>query len=959
MSTERGDPPGTVYLLDTHGLVFQMFHGLPPMNAPDGRPTNAVFGVTRAIMDLYDQGAEYLIAVFDSPGPTFRDALDSNYKAHRDPPPEDLLAQEPIIDRVLEAMRIPILKQSGFEADDILATVALAASERGHDVVLCTSDKDCRQLLGPKVTIRNLRKGATLDAAGLLADWGVSPNQVIDYQALVGDSADNVKGVPGCGPKTATKWLQEYGTLENLIANADKLGGPKLRDTFKQCIADGTLARCRELVKLRTDVPMAFDWDGWRRRDWDGPALLELFIDLDFRGYAGRVRKTLAASGAAKNAAMLADAGLVDAVEPPVEIKKPRPGQASLFDAIEDDNPFDSPELPAALPASSPWIADYKLVDTAAEFHSFLKVLKEQRRFAIDLETTSLSPVSAEIVGYAFSWQEGTGYYLAVRGPKGSPLLDPAATLQKLKPILEDPAVEKVNHNIKYDWLVLRAHGVAVRGLAGDSMIAHYLLHAGERSHGLDDLTLRYFGHKKIPTPELLGKGKKQITMAEVLTDKVGRYACEDADAAWRLATKLEPELGDMQSLYRELEMPLVDVLAELEFHGVLLDTAMLAKLSDEMAATLEALEMQAHTAAGQAFNLASPKQLREILFDRMKLRVQKKTGTTGEASTDHETLEKLAAMGHELPKLLLQHRTVAKLKGTYVDALPALIDAKTGRLHTSFNQTVAATGRLSSSDPNLQNIPARTEQGRQIRAAFVAAPGWTLLAADYSQIELRLLAHFSADDNMRRAFHDDRDIHTSVAAQVFGVPESDVTKEQRGVAKTTNFGVIYGISATGLSIQLGIDRKKAATFIAEYFARYPKVQAYQDQLLKQARQLGYVATIRGRRRNFDRASIRPHSTYVQRNQAEREAINMEIQGSAADLMKMAMLGVYRALKAANSAAKMLLSVHDELVLEVPSGEVATIAELVRREMSGAMALSVPLKVDVAAGPNWLDVEEI
>ena len=958
------DSSKTVYLLDSHGLVFQMFHGLPPMNAPDGRPTNAVFGVTRAIMDLYDHGAQYLLAIFDAPGPTFRDVLDETYKAHRDPPPEDLIAQEPLIAQVLEAMRVPVLKLPGYEADDIIATISAAATARGYDVVLCTSDKDCRQLLGPNVTIRNLRKGVTLDVDGLKADWGIRPDQVVDYQTLVGDSADNVKGLPGCGPKTAGKWLQEYDTLDNLKANVDKLGGPKLRESFKNAIADGSLELCRTLVKLRTDVPIALDWDGWKRRDWDGQRLLELFQEFDFRGYANRVRKTLASSGAAKNAEVLAEAGLEPApVEPVPEIKKPRPGERSLFDAMEDDNPFDAPPPAAKTPKlKTDWHTTAHLVNTPELFQGFLVALKQQKRFAVDLETTSLAPIGAAIVGLAFGWQAGEAYYLALRGPAGSTLLNPADTLLSLKPILEDATIRKVNQNIKYDSLVFRANGINLRGVVGDSMTAHYLLNAGERSHSLDDLTLRYFGHRKIPTVELLGKGKKQITMDAVPVEKVCEYACEDADAAWRLVQALEAELDlqpALRKLYDELEIPLIEVLAEMEYNGVLLDTTMLAALNVEMGSTLDTLEKQAHKLAGQLFNLASPKQLREILFDRMKLPIQKRTGTTNEPSTDQETLENLAAMGHELPKLLMQHRQVAKLKGTYVEALPALVNPISGRLHTSFNQTVTTTGRLSSSDPNLQNIPARTEQGQQIRKAFVAQPGWAILTADYSQIELRFLAHFSADENLRQAFIDDRDVHTLVAAQVFGVPEASVTKDQRGTAKTTNFGVIYGISATGLSMQLSIDRKTAARFIDDYFAKYPKVLDYQDTLLANARKSGLVSTIRGRQRKFDPTAIRPHSRYEQRNQAEREAINMEIQGSAADLMKVAMLNVYRVLQAKKLRTKMLLSVHDEMVFEVPTEEIADVEKLVRHEMTTAMTLSVPLKVDVAVGQNWLDGEEV
>lgn len=951
-----------VYLLDAHGLVFQMFHGIPPMTAPDGRPTNAVFGVTRAIMNLYDHGAQYLIAVFDHKDPTFRDAIDENYKGHRDPPPDDLLLQEPLIHDVLTAFRIPILVLPGFEADDVMATVAATAAERGCEVYLCTADKDCRQLLSDRVKILNLRKDEILDPAGLHAIWGVRPNQVIDFQTLVGDTADNIPGVPGVGPKTATKWLQQYDTLDNLIAHADELGGPKVREAFKAAIANGNLQKSKTLVTLRTDAPITFDWEGWRRRDWDGPRLLELFQQFDFKGYANKVRTTLTHSGQAKNAEILESIGEAKPTKAPRAKKEPvakgkAPSGASLFDQIDADSPV--PPVPEKEPDN--WKSDYRLIATEADFQDFLAKVRQQKRFALDLETTSLDPYLAEIVGIAISWQAEEGYYLAVRGPASDPKLDPATTLAALKPILEDPAVAKVNQNIKYDLLVFRANGVTLRGIVGDSMIAHYLLHAGERTHNLDDLTRTYFGHENISITELIGKGKKQISMADVPVAKVCAYAAEDADAAIRLADVLEKQLVEqkLKKLYDEVEIPLIDVLAEMEYVGVRIDVNLLAKISKQMDAQLLDIQDEIHALAGRPFNIASPKQLREILFDQMKLPVQKRTGTTNEPSTDQESLERLAALGYELPTKITDHRQIAKLKGTYVDALPALVNPKTGRVHTSFNQTVASTGRLSSSDPNLQNIPMRTDQGRQIRQAFIPPDGWRLLTADYSQIELRLLAHFCGDDNLREAFAADRDIHAAVAAEIFKVPEPQVSDDQRRVAKTVNFGVLYGMSATGLAVRLKIPRQEAEQFIDAYFARYPKVLAYQDNLLAAARQTGHVATILGRRRTFDPTAIRPNSTYQQRNGAEREAINMEIQGSAADLMKLAMLALHRRSHAEKWQAKMLLSVHDELVFEAPPTEVKALAAAVREEMIGAMALSVPLRVDVSAGPNWLDGEDV
>ncbi|MDB5313513.1 MAG: polA 2 [Gemmataceae bacterium] len=974
-------PAGSLYLLDAHGLIFQMFHGIGPMSAPDGRPTNAVFGVTRALMSLYDRGADYLIAALDHQEATFRVELDANYKAHREPPPDDLVLQEPMIRQVMGAMRIPFLVAPRYEADDVMATVAKEGAARGLDVFVCSADKDLRQVLSDKIQILNLRKGEKFDAAALQADWGVRPEQVIDFQALVGDSVDNVPGVPGVGPKTAAKWLQQYGTLDNLAAHADEVGGPKVKAALKEAVANGKLALSKQLVTLDTRVPLPLDWEGWKRRDWDGQRLLELFQEFGFRGFADRVRNTLRASGAKKNAAVLETAGLAGGGLKPNEkpatsdspvregasggsrppLARKKAATPSLFDAIDA---IDAAEAEPTAEADGPadtWTGDYKLVDTQQAFDAFLTELKQQTRITFDLETTSLDPLRAETVGYAFAWKAAEAHYVAVRGPAEDKTLDPDAVLTALKPMFEDPAVAKVNQNIKYDLLVLAAQGVRVANVAGDPMIAHYLLHAGERSHNLDELTRKYLGHENIPISDLIGKGKKQITMAQVRTGRVKDYACEDADTALRLAGLLEPDLEKegLRKLYDEVELPLVDVLAELEFNGVRLDVPFLKKLGAEMEAQLAGIETEIHALAGKDFNIASPKQLREILFDEMKLPVQKRTDTTGDPSTDQESLERLAALGHALPKKIIEHRQIAKLKGTYVDALPAIVNPKTGRVHTSFNQTVASTGRLSSSDPNLQNIPARTEQGRQIRQAFLPPDGWLLLTADYSQVELRLLAHFSGDEALRTAFAEDRDVHASVAAQIFKVPEADVTSAQRRVAKTVNFGVLYGMSGTGLAVRLGIDKKEADRFIDEYFARYPKVLEYQQKLLANCRQTGTVGTLLGRRRTFDREAIRPRSSYQQRNGAEREAINMEIQGSAADLMKLAMLGVFHRLKDGKFKAKMLLTVHDELVFEVPPDEIATVAGLVREEMTTAMKLDVPLKVDVAAGKNWLDVEDV
>lgn len=960
---------GSLYLLDAHGLIFQMFHGVGPMSAPDGRPTNAVFGVTRALMSLYDKGADYLIATLDTSGPTFRDEITDTYKAHRDPPPDDLILQEPMIQQVMEGMRIPFLLQKGFEADDIMATVASEGAARGFEVFICSSDKDLRQCITEKVRILNLRKGEMIDAAKLLEDWGVKPEQVIDYQSLVGDSVDNVPGVPGVGPKTAAKWLQQFGTLDSIIANADNVpGGPKTKQALKDAIANGNLAKSKRLVTLDTRVPLAIDWEGWKRREWDGQRLLELFHEFGFRGFAERVRKTVAAGGAKKNAEALQIAGLLNPRQPVAESNQPqsedfhkrRPSEPSLFDAIYDTSPAEAEfAFGANAPPDPEWTCDYSLIDTPAAFEKWLKELKQQKRFVFKLLTTRADLFAAEILGFAFSWRPEEAFYLPIRGPKEDAYLDPEKTLAALKPVFEDAAIAKVCHEFKRDLLVLKAKGVAVANIGGDPMIAHFLLHSGDRSHELFDLSREVLKHEPMKFEDLVGKGKKAVAMEQVRTDRVKDFAAERAAAAWRLEEKMDGELESLHKLYSEVELPLIGVLAEIEAHGVRLDTAFLAKLSGEMEGQLAAIEKDAHQLAGREFNLGSPKQLRDVLYSDMNLPVRKRTDTTGEASTDQESLERLAALGHELPKKIIEHRQIAKLKGTYVDALPALVNPKTGRIHTWYSQTGAVTGRLSSFDPNLQNVPARTEMGRQIRQAFIPPDGWQLLTADYSQVELRLLAHFCKDEALRKAFEDDRDIHAMVAAQIFQVPESDVKDAQRRVAKTVNFGVIYGMSGIGLALRLGIDKKDANRFIDEYYQRYPKVLEYQQNLLAKCRETGRVETLLGRRRSFDKDSIRSWTTYQRRNIAEREAINMEIQGSAADLMKLAMLGVQRRLQERKLKSKMLLTVHDELVFETPPDEVKTVADLVRAEMTTAMKLDVPLKVDVAAGRNWLEVEDV
>jgi DNA polymerase-1 len=940
-----------MYLVDAHSLIFQVFHAIGEMSSPTGLPVNAVFGFARDLLFLRARQPAYLICAFDKGEPTIRTSVYKDYKAHRAPMPDDLCAQLPLIQQLVAALRLPELTAPGFEADDIIATVARAASQRGIDVFICTSDKDCRQLIDDHVRLYSLRKNTEFGRVELLRDWGITPEQVIDFQSLVGDTVDHVPGVPGIGEKTAATLLKEFGTLDNILANIERVPGPKKQENLRTWAAQGQISR--QLVRLDTNVPIALDWEGWRLRPWDEAALLSLFRNWGFRSLAAQVAEQSAAQRE-------------DSAQP----RPPVQGELFPFGANSEDN-----GAPAREPGTRDnWQAKYHLIDTPEKFRRFYKELQRQKRVAIDLETTSLNPSEAEVVGYALSWKEGEAYYLPVRGPAGAALLDPALTLDRLRPVLENAAMAKVNQNFKYDLLVLRNQGVVPQGIAGDPMVAHYLLHAGQRSHNLEYLAQEYLHHQVIPITDLIGrkpraneKGVRQLRMDEVPTARVAEYSGEDADVALRLAGLLEPQLAacGLGALYRDVEVPLIEVLAELEYNGIRLDIPMLKRVGEDMTRQLAGIEQEIYAAAGHEFNIASLKQLRQVLFEEQKLPVKRKTGITGEPSTDQETLEDLAAERPEnpIPKLILQHRQIAKLKGTYVEPLPALVNPRTGRVHASFNQTVTSTGRLSSSDPNLQNIPIRREQGQEIRRAFLPEEGWTLLTADYSQIELRLLAHFCGDAELRRAFAEDRDVHAAVAAQIFGVVETDVTAEMRRMAKTVNFGVIYGISAHGLAQRLGIKREEAETFIDAYFARYPQVKDYQAHLLEECRRSGYVGTILGRRREFDRGNIRRESTYRQRNQTEREAINMEIQGSAADLIKLAMLHIYRRLKREGRRARMLLQIHDELVFEVPPDELTAVAALVQEEMTTPreqeLNLRVALKVDLAVGPNWLDVKEV
>jgi DNA polymerase-1 len=895
----------TFYILDAFSLIFQVFHAIPEMTGPKGQPTQAVFGIFRDLLNLVrDRKPDYLAAAFDGPGPVFRNEIFPEYKANRKEMPDELVPQIPVIRRVFAGFRIPVLIEPGMEADDLIATATKRAIERGLEVVIVTADKDARQLLGEHARLLNLRKNKVIDAAVLNEEWGIRPDQVVDFLALTGDSVDNVPGVPGVGEGFAASFLKEFGTLDALLENVHRVKGPKKQQSLREHAATARLAR--QLVTLRDDLPLALDWEELRVHEPDTDALKALCTECGFH----RFRDELGATKSSQS------------------------------------------------PANPPqWQATYHTVDTPAALERFLGELERQPRFCVDTETTALDALRAELVGLAFCWKAGEAYYLPLKGPLWSRVIDPTATLEALRPILADTQTEKIGQNVKYDMLALKRAGLELAGPVTDTMLLSYLLESGERNHNLDQLSERLLDHKMIPITALIGKGKKQCRMDEVDVAKVAEYSGEDADATWRIEQILTPKVHaeGLWPLYAELERPLIGVLARMEATGIKVDVELLRKLGREFSERTAAIEAQIYAGAGRPFNINSGPQLRQILFEEMKLpRLQKTPG--GEQSTAQNVLESLA-LHHPLPALLLRHRRLSKLKSTYLDALPELVHPEDGRIHASFNQGVAATGRLSSSDPNLQNIPVRTEEGRQIRQAFVAGfPGWQLLTADYSQIELRVLAHYSDDPALVRAFAQDHDVHRAVAARIFAVPEAEVDSAKRAVAKTVNFGVIYGLSAFGLASRLGISQSEASAFIEAYFHEYAGVDRFITQTLEAAAARGRVETILGRRRPI--SGIKS-STGRSRNLAERTAINTVIQGSAADLIKRAMILIDRALREGGFQARMLLQIHDELVFEAPASEMVDLAALVNREMTTAIELKVPLKVDLASGPNWLDVEPI
>jgi len=949
VSTEAGQRP-TVYAVDAFSLIFQVFHAMPEMTGPGGQPVGAIHGFARDLLDLLEKKKpDFLLCAFDAPGATFRDELFPEYKAGRKEMPADLQLQIPHIRRIVEALGIPVLEAAGYEADDVLATLARRADRAGFDCLLVTSDKDCRQLITERVKMYNIRKDQVFDAAALKADWGVRPDQVVDFQALVGDSVDNVPGIALIGPKMAGELLGKYETLEGVLDHAWEVAGEKRRDNLLRGRETALLSR--QLVRLVDDLPLEFDWEAGRSGRIDLAAMEQLCQEFGFRKLADRVRR-LAGTAAGDEIPEAADQRRSPAFSGSVASE-----QSDSLESVTDHRPPTTDHRSPTTDHRSP-ITDYRTVATPEALAELVRELSQQPRISVDTETTSTNPRWAEIVGYSFAWRPGLAYYIPVRAPAGDPQLDPDLVRDSLRPVLEDPGIEKIGQNLKYDIVVLRSAGIGLRGTAFDTMVADYLLAPGERNHNLDDLAKRYLDHTTIKIKELIGTGKSQKRMDQVPVPLITAYAAEDAEVPIRLAEILQRRLDGegLSSLFRDLEMPLIDVLAEMEFNGIKVNTGRLGVLGKRFAQRMEELEGEIYELAGGQFNINSRQQLAKILFTDLNLPKGKKTKTG--ASTDMEVLEGLAKQ-HPLPAKIIAYRQYAKLQSTYVDALMSLVHPQTGRVHTSFKQDVAATGRLSSTDPNLQNIPVRTEEGREIRSAFIPGePGWKLLTADYSQIELRVLAHFSGDQALQRAFAQDEDVHAMVASEVYGVPLQEVTREMRRGAKAVNFGVIYGQSPFGLAKSLDIEQDQAAAYIDAYFARYPGVDDFIRKTLAECREKGYVNTVLGRRRTVQ--GVRDLSSLGdsrQRNLPERIAINTVIQGSAADLIKQAMINVHARMRREGFRARLLLQIHDELVFETPCEEIESLAALVNQEMGEVQRLTVPLKVDVKVGDNWAECE--
>ena len=936
MKTSNTGIAKTLLLVDGSSFLYRAFHAMSQsdLRSPQGEPTGAMYGVLNMLRKLrQDYASDYSLCVFDAKGKTFRDDLYPEYKAHRPPMPDDLARQIEPLYRAIAASGWNILALEGVEADDVIGTLTQQASRDGVRSIVATGDKDLAQLVNEHVTLVNTMSNETLDVPGVSAKFGVPPERIVDYLALTGDAVDNIPGVEKVGPKTAVKWLAQYGTLDNLMQHAGEIGGvvgENLRKTLDW------LPQARRLLTVKCDVALEKRYDALIAPEPDREKQRELYERYGFKSWLRELSLPSPAGGggAGGEGSQSEGAALSKTLTPTLSRLRERGSEQGLLGA--EPTRTDS--------------AHYKTLLTASQLDDSLARIMQADLVCLDTETTGLDVMNAQLVGISFSITPHHAAYLPLAHifPGAPDQLNREQALQKLKPWLESAQHKKLGQNLKYDMHILANHGIRLSGIHDDTLLQSYVLES-HKPHDMDNLALRHLGVKTISYAEVVGKGAKQICFDQVDLDTATRYAAEDADITLQLHQTLSPQLiGKLSGIYRDIELPCMQVLYTMERNGVLLDCDLLKVQSRELGEKLLALEAKAHEAAGQPFNLNSPKQIQEILFDKLQLPVKKKT-PSGTPSTDEEVLQELA-LDYPLPKILLEYRGMAKLKSTYTDKLPQMVDRKTGRVHTSYSQAVAVTGRLASSDPNLQNIPVRTAEGRRIREAFIAPRGSRIVSADYSQIELRIMAHLSGDAGLLKAFANNEDVHRATAAEIFMVAPDAVDSEQRRYAKVINFGLIYGMSSFGLARQLGIERSAAQAYIDRYFARYPGVADYMQRTREQARQQGYVETVFGRRLWLPEINS---SNGMKRQGAERAAINAPMQGTAADLIKLAMIAVQRWLESEKLHSRLIMQVHDELVLEVPEDELPHVKEKLRELMCHVAELKVPLLVELGEGKNW------
>lgn len=883
-----------LYLVDGSSYIHRAYHAIRDLSSSKGLPTNAIFGFTKMLIKLMEEKRpKYLAVVFDAKGPTFRHELFKEYKSTRPPMPDDLVEQIPYIKRIIDGFNIVSLEKEGYEADDIIGSLARKGEKEGFEVVIVSGDKDFRQIISPNISMWDPMKDKVIDYDSFRKEYQIEPEQMVDVMGLSGDSSDNIPGVPGVGEKTALSLVKEYGSIDGVYENIEEIKKKKLKENLLQSKELAYISK--ELVRIKTDLEIIDDLKHLKVKTPNREILSELFRELEFKSLWDQF----------------------------VEVKE------------EED-------------------IEYNTCGDEKTLTKIIQEIKKKGTCSIDTETTSQDPMKAKLVGISISWEKDRAYYIPIAHKRvmENISISPDKAISMIKGVFEDKEIKKIGQNIKYDAIVLRRHGIELEGIDFDTMVASYVIDPGHRQHNLDYLASKYLNHKMISYHDVVGKGKKEISFSEVPIDEATRYACEDVDITLKLKDILEAQLerAGNRSLFYDLEMKLISVLIDMEWAGIKLDIDVFKDMSIRYAEQLKRLEEEIYKEAGMEFNINSSQQLGYVLFEKLKLPVQRKTTKTKSYSTDVKVLKKLTAYPFRIPELLLKYRTISKLKSTYLDSLIKMVNPETGRVHTSFNQTATATGRLSSSNPNLQNIPVRGEEGREIRQGFVPEEGNYFISADYSQIELRIFAHYSGDPAFIKAFQEDVDIHSATASEIMGVDISQVTPDMRRMAKAINFGIIYGMGARKLSEELGIPLKEAQRYIDAYYNRYEGVKRYREDTIKKAREKGYVCTLFSRRRYLTGIN---HSKQRLRAEAERMAINTPIQGTAADLIKKAMINIHERMKREGFKAKMILQVHDELLFEVPEHEVELIKKMVKEEMEGVYQLLVPLKVDIGVGRNW------